>query len=283
MRAREQITEALLGARRLLSKSQSDLNRMNEAELVALHEKLEGVVDRLGGLIPGATPPGRIEDFFTQVGEGMLASQAELDRQSFAYNVARPPGALPSAYRIPKVQAEIGFTMSRKRQQGFRIFTLGNEASKEKAHSNSVTFEIVATPPVPQALEELPLAARFITSPSDREQVMNMLVAAKMGNQIARDAASNFILFFDQVLILAQRDKWMLCLPLGGDTPSLLYGVLENAPLAFTSHGPVPPSQARHGRALQLFDFLNGIASEQALALATLKSASVAGSVETQT
>lgn len=275
MRSRNQITEALVAARRLLSKSQSDLNRLSERELVTLHENLEEITDRLGGLIPGATPPGRIEDFFTQVGEGMLASQAELDRQSFAYNVARPPGALPSAYRIPKVQAEIGFTMSRKRQRGFSIFALGTQSSNEKAHSNTVTFEIIATPPVQQGLDELPLGARLITASTDRDQVRELLRSAKLEGANARGAMSVLNLQFDSVLILAQRDKWLLCLPQKGERPSLLYGVLEHKPLKFVSFGPVPPSQAKHGRALQLFDFLDAIAAEQALALATLNGASL--------
>jgi len=269
------ITDALLDARRLLSKSQSTFGNLRNQELIVLHESLEEIVDRLGGLIPGATPPGRIEDFFSQVGEGMLASQAELDRQSFAYNVSRPPGALPTSYRIPKVEAEIGFTLSRKRERGFSFLALGNQATKEKANTNSVRFEIIAAPPVPDGGEELPLAAGLVTRPGDRNEIQNLLRSASLTGQNAATTVSALMTSFDLVLVLAHGDHWLLCLPQGGEMNTLLYGVLSQAPLQFTTYGPVPPSQAKQQRITQLFDFMKAVSSEQALALATLNGPSI--------
>ena len=276
MLARGEITETLLEARRLLSKSQSDLNTLREHELIALHARLEDLTDRLGGLVPGATPPGRIEEFFTQVGEGMMASQAELDRQSFAHNVARPPGALPNAYRIPKVQAEIGFTMSRKRHKGFSFLALGNKSDREKAHSNTVSFEIVATPPVPQSMDEIGLAAEFVTQPSTREQVKKMLRSAESEGQGANEARQALLNDFGQVLVIVRQGEWLLCQPQWGEKPTLLFGTLTPSPLVFISHGPVPASQAKQSRFEQLFAFFSAISLEQSLSLATAQSASIA-------
>ncbi len=273
--ARAEITAALLEGRRLLGRSRNDMGALSESALVDLHENLERIVDTLGGLIPGATPPGRIEDFLAQVGESMVAAQAELDRQSFGYNAARPPGALPSAYRIPKVQAEIGFTMARKRARRFGIFALGRSASGEKGHSNSVSFEIIAVPPSPQMLEDLPLAARLITHPADRDGIKAALASALTETTVSTTVAKQMFQNFHSVLVLVHEQRWLLCHVLkeakSGDKSAparLAFGVLHQDPPRFVSHGPVSASQAGQGRWMQLTEFLGGLAEAQAAMLA---------------
>jgi len=269
--AREAIVDTLLDMRKLLAKSRSDLEQLGEEALAKLHEKFDEHVDRLGGLIPGATPPSRIEDFFTQVGEGMVAAQADLDRQSFAYNARRPDGALPSTYRIPKVQAEIGFTMSRKRAKQFGVFALGRSASGEKRNSNSVSFEIVSVPPSTELLDQIPTGAHFVTRLSEREEVRTALASAVADTAVAAGTAAAMLADFNRVLVFAGQDEWLLAhvVLVDGTVPATTqFGVLrEGAPSRFTSHGPVPASQADQGRWVQLRDFLNGIAATQARAL----------------
>jgi len=273
-RAREEITRTLLEGRRLLAKSRNDMEALNEADRVALHENLERIADRLGGLIPGAIPPGRVEDFFTQVGEGMVAAQAELDRQSFSYNAARPAGALPSAYRIPKVQAEIGFTMSHKRQKKFGVFALGRSTSGEKTNSNTVSFEIVSVPPSPQMLEDLPLAARLVTRPAERAQVELDLAKATTDTTVSKSVAKLCKQNFDQNFILVYEARWLLAqvLPGGKNAPAtIVFGILEQDPLRFTSFGPIPASQAGQGRWVQMREFLGDLIEAQAATLALIQ------------
>jgi|GEM_PF-1997127 len=266
--ARNSIVETLLDMRKLLAKSRSDLEQLGEEGLMSLHEQLDEHVDRLGGLIPGATPPSRIEDFFTQVGEGMVTAQAELDRQSFAYNVSRPDGALPSTYRIPKVQAEIGFTMSRKRAKQFGVFALGRMASGEKQNSNSVSFEILSVPPSAEVLEQIPLAAHFVSRLSERADIRAALATAAADNAVAAGTAAAMLADFDRVLAFAGQGEWLLAhvVLVDGAVPATTqFGVLTMGEDAhFTSHGPVPASQADQGRWVQLRDFLSGIAAAQA-------------------
>lgn len=266
--ARDTIVETLLDMRKILAKSRSDLEQLGEEALTSLHEQLDEYVDRLGGLVPGATPPSRIEDFFTQVGEGMVAAQTELDRQSFAYNARRPDGALPSSYRIPKVQAEIGFTMSRKRTKQFGVFALGRTASGEHQNSNSVSFEIVSVPPSAEVLDQVPLAAHFVSRLSERADIRTALASAATENAEAAGAAASMLADFDRVLAFAGQGEWLLAhvvLVDGGVPATTQFGVLRAGdPATFTSHGPVPASQADQGRWVQLRDFLNGIAAAQA-------------------
>ncbi len=265
---RAAIVAALVDVRRLLSKSQADFAAMDEDQLIDLYERLDEHVDRLGGLIPDATPPGRIEDFFTQVGDGMVAAQDELDRQSFAYNRDRPEGALPSAYRIPKVQAEIGFTMSRRREKRFGVFALGRTAGGEKRRSNTVSFEILSVPPAADALDQIPLGVRFVNRNTERAQVKLGLENAKAENSVSASTASAMLAEFDRVLIVAREGEWLLAhvILVDGDVPATTsFGLLtEGPPPRFSSHGAVPASQAEQGRWVQLRDFLNRISTAQA-------------------
>jgi len=264
---RNAIVTTLLGLRKLLSKSRSEIAGLSEDELVRLHEQLDGEVDRLGGLIPGATPPSRIEDFFSQVGEGMAAAQAELDRQSFAYNLARPEGALPSTYRIPKVQAEIGFTMSRKRSKQFGVFALGRSASGEKRYSNTVSFEVISVPPPSDSFDQIPIGARFVSSQAERLQTKELLKSAKPDNSISLSTATALLADFDRVLIFTHGDVQLLARVIlvdGGVPATIEFGILHRGdPARFTSYGPVPASQAEQGRWVLLRDFLGSIANAQ--------------------
>jgi len=270
--AEEAIVEGLLDLKKLVARNRSEFEDLNEDELIALHERLDEQIDRLGGLIPGATPPSRIEDFFTQVGEGMVAAQADLDRQSFAYNTHRPEGALPTAYRIPRVQAEIGFTMSRKRAKQFGVFALGRTASGEKSNTNKVSFEIVSVPPSSGALDQIPLTTHFVSKLSERARVKATLDGAEAESSIAAASAAAMLADFNRVLILTDGESQLLAqvILVDGDVPATTsYGVLRSgSPAKFSSFGPVPASQADQGRWVQLRDFLHRIAEVQARALA---------------
>jgi len=272
---RNAIVTTLLGLRKLLSQSRSELAGLSEVELVHLHEQLDAEVDRLGGLVPGATPPSRIEDFFSQVGEGMAAAQAELDRQSFAYNLARREGVLPSTYRIPKVQAEIGFAMSRKRSKQFGVFALGRSESGEKRHSNTASFEVISVPPLSDSLDQIPIGARFVSSQVERLQIEEQLKSAKSENTASLSTAAALLEDFDRVLIFTHGDQQLLARVIlvdDGVPATTEFGVLiRGEPARFTSYGPVPASQAEQGRWVLLRDFLGSIADAQERLLSPAK------------
>lgn len=256
---RETVVDLLLEARRALSMQRSDFAALSEDRLLTLHETLEKLVDQLGAALPGATPPGRIEEFFGQVGEGMIRAQSELDRESAAYNAARMGAALPTAYRIPKVSAEIGFTMARKRESGFSVFALGRSQSGENTHTNKVTFDIVAAPP--PALEAEPSPARFIVNAADRQVVATALGDAACTDELSRECAGALLRAFKQVIVLRAGTCVLFALP--GDDGTLLFGVLNEGTGRFESHGPLPDALRRQGRWLQLVSILARIKAAQ--------------------
>ncbi len=256
---RDQIVALLLEARRSLSLQRSDFESLSNDKLVALHEQLEKTVDDLGALIPGATPPGRIEEFFDQVGEGMIKAQQQLDRESATYNAARPRAVLPASFRIPKVSAEIGFTMARKRESGFRVFALGRSTSGEKTHTNKVSFDIIAAPP--PAIEHTPTPANFVTDADQRGIIADMLERAEKEGDLSQNSAAALLARLDDLLIVTVGRECLLAL--AGEEGALLFGVLSEDPLHFESFGPLPEALRRQGRWMQLAGFLNSIKAEQ--------------------
>ncbi len=265
MNAQDQVVALLLDARRSLAMQRSEFESLSDEKLIALHERLEQVVDQLGGLIPGATPPGRIEEFFDQVGEGMIKAQTQLDRESAAYNRSRPGAVLPASFRIPKVSAEIGFTMARKRSSGFRVFALGRGAGSEKSHSNRVTFDIVAAPP--PAIERDPSPAQFIVDPDERARIADLLRTAEKNSDLSQESASAIISEFDGTLILVADEQLLLIH--AGDDGALLFGILTRDtslaadPWRFESFGALPEGLKRQGRWQQLAKFLSHILKAQ--------------------
>lgn len=225
----------------------------------------------MAGLVPGATAPSRIDEFFTQVGEGMVAAQAELDRQSFDYNANRPGAALPSAYRIPKVHAEIGFTMSRNQSKRFGVFALGRASSGEKRHTNTVSFDILSVPPPAESLEEVPSGARWVNRLSEREDIRATLAGIRHDSAVSRSVANSLLAEFDRVLIFGHGRRYLLAHVVrvdDGIPATVQFGVLKTAPVGFLTHGAVPSSQSEQARWVQLRDFLNMIADSQENALA---------------
>lgn len=94
-----------------------------------------------------------IDGFFETVGEGIIKAQKSLDARTIEYLATRP--AVPTAFRIPKTSAEIHFSATERSSGGFlaKIFTSDEETEKMTKHK--VSFDVVATPPPPEVIQQM--------------------------------------------------------------------------------------------------------------------------------
>lgn len=120
-------------------------------------EKLTALRDGLGARARADLPdsvPVRLETFFDEVGQGMLAAQRQLDQASADYNrwAAARGGAQPSAFRIPKASAEFQFGTQTTEEGGFNLLILSDKHSTQNTITHKVSFDVVSVPPPPETL-----------------------------------------------------------------------------------------------------------------------------------
>lgn len=122
-------------------------------KLIALRDGLEG---RARADLPDSVPV-RLETFFDQVGQGMLAAQRQLDLAAADYNrwAAARGGAQPSAFRIPKASAEFQFGTQTTDEGGFNLLILSDKHSTQNTITHKVSFDVVSVPPPPEVLQAL--------------------------------------------------------------------------------------------------------------------------------
>ncbi|MCP4693737.1 MAG: hypothetical protein GY859_37230, partial [Desulfobacterales bacterium] len=93
-----------------------------------------------------------IDAFFKNVGEGLVQAQKSMDSRTVEYLATDP--AIPSVFRIPKVNAELSFSLKQGTSGGFLAQLLsGGEDEKTMAHK--VNFDIVSVPPPPEVVQQL--------------------------------------------------------------------------------------------------------------------------------
>jgi hypothetical protein len=137
---------------------------------------------------------GPINEFFTQVGRGLVAAQQLLDDETRRYLAGGPPVA--GMFRIPKVTAELRLEATRKDSRNyFWVFSKSSESNQ----SQSVSFEIAAAPPPVEVLEHyrrfMSLGVLVIDTLT-RDELLESLRAA--GGR-----AEAFVDRFREVLVLA--------------------------------------------------------------------------------
>jgi hypothetical protein len=120
-------------------------------------EKLTALRDGLGARARADLPdsvPVRLETFFDEVGQGMLAAQRQLDQASADYNrwASARGGAQPSAFRIPKASAEFQFGTQTTEEGGFNLLILSDKHSTQNTITHKVSFDVVSVPPPPETL-----------------------------------------------------------------------------------------------------------------------------------
>lgn len=121
--------------------------------------------------LPFAPTRTNIGKFFSMVSDGMVNAQKDLDRKSREYSDENPQ--FPSAFRIPKAQAELYFDMEAKSESDFNII-IYSEEDVEKAHyRHKVNFEIIAAPPPPGI--KIDAAPGVVTNPRERQAIRRSL------------------------------------------------------------------------------------------------------------
>jgi hypothetical protein len=159
-------------------------------ELRNIHELLAEV-----GRAQGQTTD--LSMFFRSVGEGVLDAQRQLDQASVSYSLGEPAHA--TAYRIPKVSAQINFAITSVTAGGFNVFVAKRESELKSAQQQRVSFDIVAAPAPAQLREELArrfaalvagLAANLAMAPAARTERLRLLEAATLPPAVRAQAAA---------------------------------------------------------------------------------------------
>ena len=128
--------------------------------------------------VPGAEMS--IDDFFREIGDGMVAAQQSLDRRSREYLEAGPEHAIPSVYRIPKVQAELSFALESTAKSGFNVLLFGSSKQEQERQQQKISFEIVAAPPPPEVAAQVAgasIGTVVVTNVYQRERLRAGLAA----------------------------------------------------------------------------------------------------------
>ncbi len=133
--------------------------------------------------VPGAARG--LETFFESVSRGMIDAQRDLDRRSVEYSGSAAPGALPTAFRIPKANAEFQFGIESSTSRGLNVLILSTEQSQKEMVRHKVSFDVVAVPPPPEvvariATEHPGLAVRLRQLADDPETEADEAAAAKV-------------------------------------------------------------------------------------------------------
>jgi len=164
-------------------------------------------VDETGA--PAFEPRSNIQEFFQAIGEGVRAAQQNLDDQSAAYIRNRPAFAPETVFRVPKVSANLRLGLTKVGTRGFNFIVI-NKAEETQEVEQEISFEVVAAPPPPDALEaiaDLPLGQIIASNPIDRNAARERLAQeAERQKQIVVDSggqnqdASDFAVVADKIL-----------------------------------------------------------------------------------
>jgi len=232
----------------------------NQDALETQFEQIRDLVAEMSGLIYDSA--GEIDEFFTAVGDGLFKAQVELDKKSLEYERARPDIALPVAYRIPKVKAEIKFAMTKEKSKKFSVLVFGTKSTKSETMQNSVSFEVTTAPPPPEFMEGLSLGAGFITNPDQRQGIFDELKSWPLEG--LKKQAVNRIASNKKTLILINNESnWLFVLPLKDkEIMEIIRGNPEKKEV-FPTNPTANPTTTTEARIREIYKFLNVISIEQ--------------------
>ena len=106
---------------------------------------------------PGDGESTEFSSFFTTVGQSVVAAQKQLDKHTKDYlaSIRSKPFLLPSVFRIPKLSAEIRFSLEETSGKELNLVFYKQETQVEKLQAQRIQFEIVAAPPPVGAIREI--------------------------------------------------------------------------------------------------------------------------------
>jgi hypothetical protein len=160
----------------------------------------------------------RFDKFFSNVGRALVSAQRELDEHSREYieRVRAQPAlrhASPTAFRIPKLSADIKFALERTDKEEVGLVFFKAESSRRELHQQSVQFEIVAVPSsLPSEKEAAGLNLRFqaTLSPEFRQRVRQVIIEKKghLTEKQSEDLAIPVLLDnFERVLVFPSKEE----------------------------------------------------------------------------
>lgn len=260
--------EKLLAAAKPVKASLADFLRTiekdNQEEVEKEFENFRDKVSEFSALIDGSA--GQIDEFFIAVGEGLFNAQVELDKKSLQYERERPDIALPVAYRIPKVNAEIKFSMTKEKSNKFSVLVFGTKSTKSETMQNSVSFEVTTAPPPPGFNEGISIGAGFITNPDQRDLIFSEIKGwAKTSVQkaIIKRITENK----KTLIMINNENHWLFVLPVKPfETKKNVLEIVtadpKNKSLS-TAPGPDTPASTTNLRITEIHKFLMSVALQQ--------------------
>ncbi len=186
----------------------------DDGDLNEFRKRLGRIRAALDELDAEASVSRPISDFLKDVGHGMLVAQRDLDDASSRYSALQPEH--PTAYRIPKVSAELTLALSSSTSKGFNVLLLSRKEQQEQSQTQKISFEVVAAPspfPPDVRLLDVAVAGLTLTDEKSRDDLRAALAAylASHANQpagldsLTRDAAA-----FRDVVVLRRKDGYVL-------------------------------------------------------------------------
>jgi len=143
----------------------------------------------------------RFSDFLNSIGEAMLKTQRHLDSESLAYlqENSTKPHVLPSIFRMPRLSAEMKFALEKESEEEVNLIFFRNQNLAKELHQQSIKFELVSTPPPPDAVGALRATAsqpsvQLVLEASERKKVLEAGFTAKGEHALPPDAELNRII-----------------------------------------------------------------------------------------
>lgn len=223
------VEEIIRSIRALKAEAENATNPAKRADFVQSARTALGTMITELNTLPEARARA-ISDFFTTVGEGARSAQQQLDDQTAIYLQGRPDFSPETTFRIPKVTANLKLAMTEidSKRVGFIISRKTEES--QSLLEQEISFDIVATPPPPEALPglaTLPLGPVIATSNADRMAALETLKQADPGNDphfatarqiiVAKDSNQEFSESYRHTLVLASEDAFVFVYVLPGD------------------------------------------------------------------
>jgi hypothetical protein len=129
------------------------------------------------------------DEFFASVANGYIAAQKNLDVASSEYlkTVIGQPHVFPSVFKIPKLAAEVKFALDKIDKETVGLIFYKNQTSSETRNEQTVHFEIIAAPPPPGVVAQMPtdvlISPVFVTtvfSKSRRGEIFDAIKKYKL-------------------------------------------------------------------------------------------------------
>lgn len=170
-----------------LSKKTKPLTAEETQEALDCFEKLYDHVMVLAEKLHQEGQVSEFGKFFSAVGGSLVRAQTEMDRKSALYieETRKHPHALPSTFQIPKVSANIKFALQNVKGSKVNLLFYSKHKQSEEKHEQSLKFDIVATPPPAEVINNivkqtvktgsLP-SLSFISNPEDRKEILKVII-----------------------------------------------------------------------------------------------------------